>query len=164
MGFLVAVSCMGARQLTAPRRACVVTDAYVCCAFAASIFGKQSTRALRQLACLAEHVRFEEGEAVFHQGDEPDGLYVIDEGFCSVEVEGLGTLATLSGEGTTFGELALFLDDVRSATVRAQSEARLLRMDKEALKIDQETKDIKKEKKMSRRSRTGSNGRTLYVI
>ena len=45
-----------------------------------------------------------------------------------------------------------------------QREFKNLRMDKEALKIDQEIKDIKKEKKMSRRSRKGSNGRTLYVI
>ena len=48
----------------------------------------------------------------------------------SVEVEGLGTLATLSDEGSVFGELALFLDDVRSATVRAQSEVRLLRIER----------------------------------
>ncbi len=100
-----------------------------CFAMVASIFDKQSTKTLRQLACWAERVQRNAGEPIFRQGDQPDGLYVLDEGFCSVEVEGLGTLATLSDEGAAFGELALFLDDVRSATVRAQSEVRLLRVE-----------------------------------
>ncbi len=103
----------------------------MCCFVSvASIFDKQSTKSLRQLACVAERVQYNVGEPIFLQGDQPDGVYVLDEGFCSVEVEGLGTLATLSDEGSVFGELALFLDDVRSATVRAQSEVRLLRIER----------------------------------
>jgi CRP-like cAMP-binding protein len=92
------------------------------------MFGKQSTSRLRQLACVMEHLQYEEGETIFSQGDAPDGVYMIDEGFCSVEVDGMGTVATLSVEGMVFGELALFLDDVRTATIRAQCPMRLLRM------------------------------------
>lgn len=47
------------------------------------MFGKQSTSRLRrcQLACVMEHLQYEEGETIFSQGDAPDGVYMIDEGF-----------------------------------------------------------------------------------
>lgn len=96
--------------------------------YAASIFAKQTTARLRQLACTMDHLRFLEGEPIFRQGDVPDGVYILDEGFCSVEVEGLGTVTMLSDVGTLFGEMALFMHDDRSATIRAQSEVRCLRV------------------------------------
>lgn len=72
--------------------------------------------------CLAVHVQHahvEAGQEVFHQGDEADRFYVIDEG--QVEVIGDGRLIRTMGPGDSFGEIALLRDTVRTATVRART-------------------------------------------
>lgn len=80
-----------------------------------------------------DHLRYSKGETVFRQGDQPDGIYVLDGGICSVEVDEMGTTSTVltfSDQGTMFGELSLFTEDVRPATVRAECQVHVLRMDK----------------------------------
>jgi CRP-like cAMP-binding protein len=59
-------------------------------------------------------------------------MYVIQEGQVEVLIEEGGQEIRLAvrGEGDFFGEMALFDRDVRSATVRALGQARILTIDK----------------------------------
>jgi NADH dehydrogenase len=67
---------------------------------------------------------FEAGEAVFHEGDLGDCVYMIESGQCEVLRAG-ERLATL-GAGEYFGEMAVLGNVSRNATVRAVTAADLL--------------------------------------
>jgi CRP/FNR family transcriptional regulator, cyclic AMP receptor protein len=77
---------------------------------------------LRQVARLAVHRSFAPGDIVFREGDDSDTCYVIESGHARVLREHRDgrqiTLATF-GPGDIFGELAMFDDERRSATVEA---------------------------------------------
>ncbi len=72
---------------------------------------------------------FHGGEAVFHEGDESDTCYVVRSGHVRAVREHTDgrtlTLATL-GPGDIFGELAIFDDERRSATVEALEETEVI--------------------------------------
>jgi len=75
------------------------------------------------------------GETIVRQGDTGDCMFVVQSG--QVEVvqkvnEGEQRLAVLD-TGDFFGEMALFEREVRSATVRALSDSRVLKIDKKTL-------------------------------
>jgi CRP/FNR family transcriptional regulator len=77
---------------------------------------------LGQVARVAIHRAFAPGDAVFREGDDSDTCYVIESGHARVLREHRDgrqiTLATF-GPGDIFGELAMFDDERRSATVEA---------------------------------------------
>lgn len=78
---------------------------------------------------------YRDGETIIKQGDEGDCLYVIRSGKVEVirnENDRPIFLAEL-GEGDFFGEMALFEREIRSTTVRARGEVRLITVDKRAL-------------------------------
>ena len=78
---------------------------------------------------------YADGQAIVRQGDTGDCMYVVQEGEVEVLREDNGehiTLAVLQA-GDFFGEMALFDHDVRSATVRAKGEARVLTVDRRTL-------------------------------
>ncbi|HSN78348.1 MAG TPA: cyclic nucleotide-binding domain-containing protein [Anaerolineae bacterium] len=65
--------------------------------------------------------RFRADELVFRQGDDPDGLYLIERGQVQIEsasARGFVPVATL-GDGDIFGEGALLLEGQRSSNARA---------------------------------------------
>ncbi len=65
-------------------------------------------------------MEYAEGEAIFSEGDKSDGsVYILGGGTVGVYTEKRGKIAQLDHEGEMFGELALFLEGVRTATVRA---------------------------------------------
>jgi len=75
------------------------------------------------------------GEQIIKQGETGDSMYVVQSG--RVEViqesdEGEQHLAFLEA-GDFFGEMAVFEKIVRSATVRAASESRVLKIDNKTL-------------------------------
>ena len=78
---------------------------------------------------------YRDGEVIIKQGTTGDCLYVIQQG-CVEVVNERGNqeiiLAEL-GEKEFFGEMALFEKDVRSATVRAKGDAKVLTLDKKGL-------------------------------
>jgi CRP/FNR family transcriptional regulator, cyclic AMP receptor protein len=77
---------------------------------------------LEQIAALAVPRRFEPGQAVFHEGDASDTCYVVREGQArAIRSHPDGRTITLAtfGPGDFFGELAMFEDERRSATVEA---------------------------------------------
>jgi CRP-like cAMP-binding protein len=75
---------------------------------------------LERIAQLAVPRSFESGQVVFREGDQSDTCYVVREGRArAVHEHGDGRTITLAtfGPGDIFGELALFEDERRSATV-----------------------------------------------
>jgi CRP-like cAMP-binding protein len=77
---------------------------------------------------------YEDGEVIFRQGDVGECMYVIQEGQPEVVVEKEGEEERLAllDEGSSFGEMAIFENQVRMATVRAVAPTRVLTVDKKS--------------------------------
>ncbi|MDP2731092.1 MAG: cyclic nucleotide-binding domain-containing protein [Dehalococcoidales bacterium] len=75
---------------------------------------------------------YHDGEVIIREGETGDCMYVIQSGQSEVIVTREGKEVTLSvlGEGDVFGEMALFQQQPRSATVRAKGDMRILTIDK----------------------------------
>jgi CRP-like cAMP-binding protein len=77
---------------------------------------------LERIARVSVPRQFEPGEVVFREGDASDTCYVVREGHArAIHEHGDGRTITLAtfGPGDIFGELAMFEDELRSATVEA---------------------------------------------
>ena len=75
---------------------------------------------------------YHDREVIVRQGEAGDGLFVIQEGQLEIlsETEGRETRLRVAGKGELIGEMAVFERQVRSATVRALGEARVLTVDR----------------------------------
>jgi CRP/FNR family transcriptional regulator len=75
---------------------------------------------------------YHDREIIVRQGEAGDGLFVIQEGRLEIlsENHGRETRLRIAGEGELIGEMAVFERVVRSATVRALGEARVLTVDR----------------------------------
>jgi CRP-like cAMP-binding protein len=75
---------------------------------------------------------YEDGEILVRQGDAGDSMFVIQEGEVEIvlEKDGHETVLSRAGAGDMVGEMAIFLHEVRSATVRAKGRATALTVDK----------------------------------
>ncbi|MHC4708951.1 MAG: Crp/Fnr family transcriptional regulator [Planctomycetota bacterium] len=75
---------------------------------------------------------YDDGEIIVRQGDVGDRMFVIQKGRAQVLVEkdGRETPIRVAHEGELIGEMAIFERHVRSATVRALGEVRVLTVDK----------------------------------
>jgi len=85
------------------------------------IFADLSSRHLKKVAAAGRMVKFHEGASIIREGTPGDALYVLVDGEVSVERRGLP--AVVLGIGSFFGEMALFDDSPRSATVVANGPA-----------------------------------------
>jgi CRP-like cAMP-binding protein len=86
------------------------------------VFATLEQSDLERIAQLAVPRQFEPGQAVFREGDQSDTCYIVREGHArAVRSHGDGRTITLAtfGPGDIFGELAMFEDERRSATVEA---------------------------------------------
>ena len=75
-----------------------------------------------------------QGAAVCEQGDRAEALYIVAGGEFGVfarDDSGAERRLNSLGPGDHFGEMALLTDDTRSATVRADSDGEVLRLDRE---------------------------------
>lgn len=101
------------------------------------LFSGLEEREVRRLVALSHQLRFQPGETIVAQGSIGDSLFLLCEGSLQVSAEGEKgrtiTLATLDQPGAFFGEVSLVDHGPRSATVRAASEAVVLRISLEAL-------------------------------
>jgi len=77
---------------------------------------------------------YADGEVVVRQGEVGNCMYVIQGGQVEVLLRkgDSDVCVALLGEGDFFGEMALFDQEVRSATVRARGEVRLLTLEKKS--------------------------------
>ena len=75
---------------------------------------------------------YQDGEIITRQGDVGEVMYVIQQGKVDVlmETNDRETLLRVAEEGEFLGEMAIFDHDVRSATLRAQGEVKVLTIDK----------------------------------
>lgn len=78
---------------------------------------------------------YQDGEAIVRQGEPGNCMYVIQDGYVEVVKETSGQEVTLAilGESDFFGEMAIFENEVRAATVRAIGPARVLTIDSRSL-------------------------------
>ena len=86
------------------------------------VFSTLEPADLEQIARCPCPATFEPGQAVFREGDSSDTCYVVREGHArAIRSHGDGRTITLAtfGPGDIFGELAMFEDERRSATVEA---------------------------------------------
>ena len=74
-----------------------------------------------------------EDEVLFNQGDDGNKAYMIVSGRLSVEVD--KNEAGYMGDGEVFGELALLLNQKRSATVKSIKPTELIEINKEGLNL-----------------------------
>ena len=93
------------------------------------VFGELGDDDLRRVAEVTVPRRFTAGVAVFREGDDSDTCYVVHAGHARALREHPDgrqiTLATF-GPGDIFGELAMFDDERRSATVEATDDLEVL--------------------------------------
>ncbi len=92
------------------------------------IFDTLQSHELDWLALQLNSERYRAGEVVFREGDTGDRFYLIESGRLAVTRKVRGETVQLSqrGAGEYFGEIALLEGGQRSATLTAQSDARLL--------------------------------------
>lgn len=101
-----------------------------------NMFEAMSAEQLKILSNISREIQAPAGKILFEQGDPCDYLYVIVDG--EIEITQSRTsgepriLATL-GPPTSFGEIALFGEEGRSAGARASKDASLLGIEKEPL-------------------------------
>lgn len=88
-----------------------------------------------QIADAAESILLDEGEVIFTQGDEGDAFYILEDGACAAFVQTANGeeeyIATYEVQGDYFGELALLNNEPRKATVKATTDAVVLKIEKE---------------------------------
>jgi CRP-like cAMP-binding protein len=75
---------------------------------------------------------YQDGEIIIRQGEVGECMYVIQEGEVEIitEEEGHEVHLAVREKGEFFGEMALVDREVRSATVRAEGQVRVLTVDK----------------------------------
>ncbi len=96
-----------------------------------SSFAAISAEDLSRIAASCTVDSASPGQALFRQGDPGTWAYLILEGEVAIEVEDGGTEITVAviAPGEFVGEIAAFASTPRTATVRARTEARLLRIE-----------------------------------
>ena len=99
----------------------------------ATVLGQLPQEKWDELARAVEDLVVAPGTVIFRQGDPGDKFYLIRTGRVRVfrEDASLGTELSVLQAGDDFGEMALFMDQPRSATVTALEETRLMVLSKE---------------------------------
>jgi CRP/FNR family transcriptional regulator len=86
------------------------------------VFEALDARELARIAQLAVPRRFDAGQVVFREGDQSDTCYIVRAGHARAireHPDGRSIALATFGPGDFFGELAMFDDERRSATVEA---------------------------------------------
>ena len=78
---------------------------------------------------------YQPGQIIIRQGEMGDCMYVIQEGLVEVikEVDGRAIQLAILGKDEFFGEMAIFEQEARAATVRALGSARIMTIDQKNL-------------------------------
>jgi CRP/FNR family transcriptional regulator, cyclic AMP receptor protein len=94
-----------------------------------SIFKDTPEHILADLAPLMEEEEFEQNAVIFKEGEIGDSMYIIHQGEVKIH-KGVTGLAILKDK-EVFGELALLDAEVRSASVTANTDCVLFRIEQE---------------------------------
>ena len=96
------------------------------------VFQMLPKRTVRMMVDVMEGRQVDAGSVIIKQGDKGDFFYVIEEGNCDVIQD--GTHVAILTEGRSFGELALFYNCPRNASIIAKTECFLWQIDREHFK------------------------------
>ena len=98
-----------------------------------SMFSNIEVSKLKLLAFASDWLTFEPQQILFNQGEMGDAAFVIIEGEVEILVEGGEgpMLISKRGKNDVIGEIAIFCDVPRTATVRASTEVVTLRITKD---------------------------------
>src|SRR3954467_5345136 len=86
------------------------------------VFDELAEDDLQRVAAVSVPRHFPAGEAVFHEGDDSNTCYIVEKGHARAlreHQDGRQLALATFGPGDIFGELAMFDDERRSATVEA---------------------------------------------
>ena len=92
------------------------------------VFGQYPDAALNDFVDVMVPMKVLRGKNICIQDQMEDNFYVIDKGSCDVVVKG-AVVATLKA-GQSFGELALYYNSPRNATIKAASDCTLFTIDR----------------------------------
>jgi signal transduction histidine kinase len=95
------------------------------------LFERMSDEDLDHLLADAATVTLEPGEILFEEGEEGDSAFVICAGSVAIlkkAASGADIKLADRGQGEIIGEIALLMDEPRSATVKATSDVTMLRL------------------------------------
>ena len=100
-----------------------------------SLFATMPDAVLDQLVAGACTLDFGDGECIVAEGSAGDRCYVVDRGRVVVSVAGGAAQRKVAelGPGSMFGEMSLLTGEVRSASVHALGDARLLALSSDVL-------------------------------
>ncbi len=100
------------------------------------IFADLSPEDLKLIADSAREEWYPQNTAIFHQGDEGNMMFVIVEGQLQVlrSVDGIEHVLAQRGAGDFVGEMAIIESTQRLATLRTQTDVRVLAIDGETFK------------------------------
>ncbi|MCX5704568.1 MAG: cyclic nucleotide-binding domain-containing protein [Candidatus Omnitrophica bacterium] len=110
------------------------------------LFQNLRSEELKIISLATENFIYEQGEVIINKGDEGGEAYIIYSGEVEVfspQEDGKAVILNKLGEGEMFGELALFGEGFRSASVKANKETLVGVISKEKLyEIIREFPDI----------------------
>ena len=100
------------------------------------IFAPLSEEETEKLALAARSRIFAQGESIVRAGAEGHSMFIIVRGKVSVQIleNGRKKIVNTLGEDDFFGEMSLLTGEKRTATVVAEEETEVLRIEKSALK------------------------------
>ena len=108
------------------------------------LFSSLDRQSLNRLVERVEVVELRADEELFHQGDPGASLYIVAQGAVVPIAEGeTRTRLAVLEQGEFFGEIALFTNQPRNATVEALVDCQLLRVDRSVMwKLVQEHSQV----------------------
>lgn len=107
------------------------------------LFSALDEEALARVAVRASTVQLDRNDTLFNEGDEADDLYVVLSGRVAIakhSPDGRESLVALMGPGDMFGEMPLFDDEPRSASVRALERSEVARVPFDAVRAELEAR------------------------
>ncbi len=96
------------------------------------LFAEIDDSKVKLIAFASAHLRYQKGDVVFSEGDSTESIYIILSGEVDVRInvpDGQVTVATM-GKNAIFGELAVFCNGPRTASIVANSDLETLRIEK----------------------------------
>jgi CRP/FNR family transcriptional regulator, cyclic AMP receptor protein len=107
------------------------------------LFSALDEEALARVAVRASTVLLDRNDTLFNEGDLADDLYVVLSGRVAIakhSPDGRESLVALMGPGDMFGEMPLFDDEPRSASVRALERSEVARVPFDAVRAELEAR------------------------
>jgi len=93
-----------------------------------ALFGSLSGEPLAELKASASRRLYKAGETIFHHGELPEQLYIVESGVVDIllPAQGGDIIVATFEIGSFFGELAVFDRQARTATARAAADTSLI--------------------------------------